>query len=204
MFSSSLLKFTLCSSILLLSSVSIFIIIALNSFLGRLLISTSLSSFSDIMSCSFVWNTLLCLLILPNSLCFFLVLGRLVTFPNLGEVALCRRHPLGPSNMLPLFIRAICSRGAPYVGWVYPPVAGPTIEGALVGRAGSLAWLAVSHALCSGCRPIGGQNTFPAQLTVTWGAAASLLEDRAGSPHGCLHGPLMKPQVLNTISLLAY
>ena len=49
-------------------SVSIFMIITLNSLFGKFLITISCCSFSDVLSCSFVWNVFLCLFILPNSL----------------------------------------------------------------------------------------------------------------------------------------
>lgn len=80
------------------NAVSIYIIISLNSLLGRLLISILLNSFSDILFCSLIQNTFLCLLILSKSLCLFLVLRRLIMFPNLGEVALCRKLPTEPSS----------------------------------------------------------------------------------------------------------
>ena len=54
-FINSLLTFPLCSSILLPSSLNIFMIITLNFLLGRLLVSTSFSS-SGILSYSFTWN----------------------------------------------------------------------------------------------------------------------------------------------------
>ena len=50
-----LLKSSLCSSILLSSSLNSFMIITLNSLLGRLIISCSFSS-SGILSHSFLWN----------------------------------------------------------------------------------------------------------------------------------------------------
>ena len=46
----------------------IFTIIILNSFLGRLPISISLSCSSRVIACSFVWNIILCHLILSNFL----------------------------------------------------------------------------------------------------------------------------------------
>ena len=54
-------KFSFYSS-KLLSSVTIFMIMALNSLLVRLLISTSLRS--EVLSCSFIWDIFLCCLIL--------------------------------------------------------------------------------------------------------------------------------------------
>ena len=47
-------------------------IITLSHLLDRLLISTSFSHVSEVLSCSSIWNTFLCLLILLSSLCLFL------------------------------------------------------------------------------------------------------------------------------------
>ena len=57
--SMSLLKFSLCSSIFLLSSVSIFQAIALNTLSDKLLISISLRIFFWGFTCPFIWNILL-------------------------------------------------------------------------------------------------------------------------------------------------
>ena len=65
------LKFLLCSSILLRSVM----IITLN-ILGRFLISISHSSFSELLSYSFVWNVFLCFPVLPGLLFYFCVLRR--------------------------------------------------------------------------------------------------------------------------------
>ena len=74
-FSNSSLKtsynFLLCTSILFLSSLIIFTIITLNSFLGRLPISTSLGCSSVVLSCSFIWNIFLCCFILFKFLFLF-------------------------------------------------------------------------------------------------------------------------------------
>ena len=59
--------FSVYESILLLRSWIIFTVIALNSFSIRLPICTSLSS-SGVLFCSFIWNILLCYLILSNFL----------------------------------------------------------------------------------------------------------------------------------------
>ena len=66
-----------CLTILFPSSSSTFIIINLNSFLDILFISISFSSLSEVLSCSFIWN-IFCLLILPNFLFLFCLLGRSV------------------------------------------------------------------------------------------------------------------------------
>ena len=55
-FSVSLLKFSLCSCIFLLTLMGIFMTIILNSLSGKSLISASLMSVSRVLSCSFVWN----------------------------------------------------------------------------------------------------------------------------------------------------
>ena len=88
----SLLNFSLCSAILLPCSLSIFMIITLNSILSKSCISTYLSS-SGVLYCSFTWNIFLCCLSSPESLFLFL-LGMLVTFLDLGDTALYSRHPV--------------------------------------------------------------------------------------------------------------
>ena len=88
----SFLNFSLCSAILLPCSLSIFMIITLNSILSKSCISTYFSS-SRVLYCSFTWNIFLCCLSLPESLFLFL-LGMLVTFLDLGDTALCSRHPV--------------------------------------------------------------------------------------------------------------
>ena len=62
--------------------------------------STSLSSSYGLFSCSFICNMFLCL-ILPNFLFNFYVFGKLVTFPDLAEVAFSRKRPMNPSSALP-------------------------------------------------------------------------------------------------------
>lgn len=83
-FAFSLLRFSLCSSILL-NSVSIFMTITLN-------YSSLFSSISHL-SCSLIWNIFLCSFCLI--LCCFYVLNRSDTSPTLKGVALCRRCPVG-------------------------------------------------------------------------------------------------------------
>ena len=89
LFSNSLLNFLLCSPILHPGSLSILLSIALNSLSGRLLITISVSSFSMILSCFFVWNTFLYHLILLILCSPFYVLGKSVTFLGLGKVTIC-------------------------------------------------------------------------------------------------------------------
>ena len=80
--------------ILLQSSVSIFISITLNALSDRLLIFTS----SGALSYSFIWIIFLCLFILSNCSVYFYIFSRSVMFPNLGEVAICRRCPIDHSS----------------------------------------------------------------------------------------------------------
>ena len=71
----------------------------LNSLLGRLLISTFLSSSGVYLVPSFgPYSSVASFMILWF---YFYVLGRLFTFPDLGEVALCSRHPMDPCSTLP-------------------------------------------------------------------------------------------------------
>ena len=71
----------LCLLILCLHSFSkimdIFTIFSLNSFLGALPISTSFTCSSGVLSCFFIWNTFLCLLILSNFLHLWAMFCRL-------------------------------------------------------------------------------------------------------------------------------
>ena len=81
-FSISSLNFSLSSSILLLSSISIFLILSYSLY-DKFLISISLSSFSEVLC--FVWKIFLCLLILPLLfVCFYILIiyTILVVFKN--------------------------------------------------------------------------------------------------------------------------
>ena len=67
--------FSLCSSVLLMSSVSIFITVTLNCFSDKLIwiIFAFIPRFiSETLSYSLLWNIFCCLLIYPNFLCLFL------------------------------------------------------------------------------------------------------------------------------------
>ena len=146
LFSPFLYFLSLLIIFLLPNSLSIFMIITLNSLSCRLLISTLLSS-SGVLSYSFFQS------IVPVSsfyliLCvYFYVLGRSVTFPSLGEVVLCRRHLWGPTAHSPLVTRVVCSRRAPYVGFVGPSVlVALTTVDTLVNGA-TPAWLATRPSL---------------------------------------------------------
>ena len=112
-FSNSLLKtsnFSFCASILPPRSLIIFTIIISNYYLGKLPICISLHSSSKFLSYSFIWSMFFCHLVLSKllfalefffSYFHFYIFGRLFMFFNIGEVALCIRHPVQPSNALP-------------------------------------------------------------------------------------------------------
>lgn len=90
------LNFSLFSSILLPSSLFIFMIFTLNFLLGRLPSSTYLLGFYPVLSfgtCSFVPSFVACF--------YFYVPGWLGVFPDFGAVAFCRRHPGHSSGALP-------------------------------------------------------------------------------------------------------
>ena len=88
-------------------------------------------------------------------------------FPDLGEVALCKRSPMRHTPFWYEYIahtRAICSRSAHYVGCVGPSVvAGPTTVDTLVGNIGpcpigcqSLPFVVTAGLLVSRARSWGG------------------------------------------------
>ena len=66
-----LCSYTPLTSLWLLPSM----IFTLNLLWDRVFISPAFSSFSKVISCSFIWRLLLCLLIFPNFLCLFLCVG---------------------------------------------------------------------------------------------------------------------------------
>ena len=84
----SLLKFSLCSFISLSTTVSLFMTMTSDSLSCRSLIFLLLMSFSEVLSCSFVWNMFLSFLILLNSACFY-ISGQTTTYLSLEWVALC-------------------------------------------------------------------------------------------------------------------
>ena len=104
MFSNFLLKtsnFLLWSSELILSSLSIFVFITFNSLLGRLLVSISFSSFFVFYLVS-SFGTYFSVISFWLIFCFYsYIFCKLVMFPSLGEVALCRECPVGLSSALP-------------------------------------------------------------------------------------------------------
>ena len=85
-FSSSLLKFSLCSPILLPSSVSILFTIALNCLSGKLFICF-IRFFSGVFSCSFETYSSFFSFCLTFSVS--LKLGETVAYPGLEGVSLC-------------------------------------------------------------------------------------------------------------------
>ena len=104
-FSDSLLKISnisLCASILLPSSLIIFIITTQNHFRSRLPTSTSLSSSSEVLPCH---------LILPNLLFLFLSLVAWLCFPSLEKEPFA--GDIVPAAQFPVVTRAICSSGFP-------------------------------------------------------------------------------------------
>ena len=124
-FSVSLLKFSLSSSILLPSSVRIFMSLTLNSVPGKLLIFTLFNSFPEVLSYSFFWQLFFVFSLFLTLFVCFCVLGISATPPSLERVALCRRCPVGPVTQSPNVIKSrssgvlLCGLGMPsYCGWV--------------------------------------------------------------------------------------
>lgn len=93
-------NFFLCTSILLSHPLIIFTIITFNSLLDAFSISMSLT-FMGFYLIPSSETYALCHLILLNCYVYFYECGRLVTFLNLVEVALCRKCPLCPNSALP-------------------------------------------------------------------------------------------------------
>ena len=78
--------------------------------------STLITCSLGILSCSFVWKIFLCCLIWSKLYLWFYVYGRLVTFLNLGEVALLL--------------------GVAYVSQEYTPLLSSTVQASAGPRAG--------------------------------------------------------------------
>ena len=114
---SIILRFSLCSSILLLRSVNIFMTDTLNSLSDKLLIFIPLKSFSGDFLCSLVWNQYLCLLTLPIYVCLS-VTGKMAPFSSLEEVVLCRCF-MWLRNKNSLSTRARHSKDILYMGCMY-------------------------------------------------------------------------------------
>ena len=100
--------FSLCSSVLLMSSVSIFITVTLNCFSDKLIwiIFAFIPRFiSETLSYSLLWNIFCCLLIYPNFLCLFLCV-RWITYVSWSwRSGLTQKVSCGPEKaMLPLYL----------------------------------------------------------------------------------------------------
>lgn len=119
-----MLTFSLCSCILFLSSVSNFMTITWNSLSDKLPIFVSFSSFSEVLSYSFIWKVFLCLFtcLFCVVVLFSYVLGISAASPVHEEV----KCPMGPRLQFRLAPRARCSRAIPCVSFVWPAsVGGP-------------------------------------------------------------------------------
>lgn len=66
-----------------------------------------------------VWNMFLCCLIFYI---YFWVVGRLIMFPDLEEVVFYKKCPMLPRITFPVVTRTICSRDAPYLGFMCPSI----------------------------------------------------------------------------------
>ena len=148
-FSNTLLKFSLCPSILL-SLLRTFLIITWTLSV-RWLISTSLSSFFEVWS-SYSFGTYSSVSSFGLILCVYFYAVMSVMFPNLGELAFCRNISYGNQQHTPLWSPETYTLEIPNVGCVGPSlVVGLTTVGTLVGGSGSqLSWLP-GPASCSGC-----------------------------------------------------
>ena len=165
-------------------------IIILNSLLGKLLISTSPSSFPRVLSYSFMWNIFL-FFILPNSLCLYLSIGLVCSISCSWKVALYRRRHVGPSSTLPFGHQSYILWGCPHVGCMGPSVVTvPTTVGALVGKAGyQPVWLP-GPVLHGDCLPPGGQGWVPAWLAARPGGSQGSRCPLVGGAQSC--GPWLQ------------
>lgn len=135
-FSKTLLKSLLCSSILLLSSLNIFMGAALKSLLDRSLLPPCLILLVFYIILSFGTHSSFTSFCLIFSF-YFYTLSRLVMFPDFGEVALCKRHPRGPSSSLPSAHQSYMLHDCPRCGLCGPCIMrGPTTVSILVSMAG--------------------------------------------------------------------
>ena len=107
----TMLKFLLCLSIFIPSLMSIYMNITLIPLSGRLLISVSLSSFPEVVSCSIIWNIFLCLSFLSKSLCFLLCNIRYVRYISL-HLPVLDKWLYGAQQHTPLWPPE-CSSGFP-------------------------------------------------------------------------------------------
>ena len=124
-------------------------IITFYSLLGRSLISTLLSSSSEILSCFCVLGGHLCLLILEK-------------WHYVGDIL------WGPAAHSTLIVRAVCSRGAPYVSCISPSlvVAPITVDVLVGGTSPQPSWL-LGPTSYGGCWPrVGGAGSWNGWLAI--------------------------------------
>ena len=145
-----MLNFSPCSSVLLPCSLIIVVIITLNSFSSSLPIWASVGSSGVLSPSLFETCSSVTSFCLTGSFSFS-ASGRLVTFPDLGEGAFCRRHAVCPSSSL--------LSGHPYVGCLGPSVWWTNYCHGLIDMAGSWpSWLP-GPALCRACWVLVGGAT---------------------------------------------
>lgn len=119
LFSISPSRFSLCTSIIFLRLVSHFMTITFNYLSCRLLIFTSLSSFSGTLLCSSILSIFLSFHF--ACLCVWLyVLGKIATSLSLWGVILCSTCLCSLEAHSPLSTRASHSMGFPYVCCLHP------------------------------------------------------------------------------------
>ena len=146
-------------------------IIILNSLSGIFLMSTLVSSFSRVLSCSFIWNTFLCLLVFPSSLFIPLCFIGQLHLPILEKQPYVRDILWAPGIYSSLVIKSICSSSFPYVGCVGPSVVvGLNTLGMLVGGAGPGQFVCQTliHIVAAG-PPVGRARTLQAGSVVLEG-----------------------------------
>lgn len=84
-----------------------------------ILMSVSLRSSLEVLSCSFFWNIFLCPLIMLDSVS---------CLPSLEGVAFCQRCPEGPEAQSPLGYQSSGLKGYPLSGLHAPAYYGPGIK----------------------------------------------------------------------------
>ena len=151
-FSNSLFKiFSFCSSILLPSTLICFTIITLNYrvdylYLLHLVVLLGFYLVSSFETCSSIISFYL-------TGCFYFCVSGSFTFPDLGEVAFCRRHPIGTSSTL--------SDHQSYMPLGYPPCGlhGSVCCGRLT-AVGGLVGVAVCQSSCYEAQPHADASSF--------------------------------------------
>ena len=147
-------NFSLCESVPLPSSLIIFMIITLNSWVDCL----SPLHFMLLLGIYLLWNMFLCCLIFPNLLFLFLhyLVGWLY-FPTLEKWPALGDIPCVPAAHSPLVTQAVCSRDSLYEGCLGPSVVGSYVGG-LAGLVGPQSGWLPGPALCGGGRPLVGRG----------------------------------------------